>query len=186
MPQHQISTRKWLQNLNLQSSNGFHPSTRKTLGRSSYENASLDQRRVTKYSKQACQVPERYESKGSYELHTAQRGLYRAGSILQQIFYACREKLFNHPVEKIEYKKMEKDEKDEKNEKRDKKKSEIMNLHFLPAEKFGPPLDDRLFRFPARQCKTLADEEALLSYDSCTAVNIYLKEVAEYLLRGEL
>jgi hypothetical protein len=174
MPQYQISTRKWLQTLQLQSSNGFHTSTRKTLGRSSYGNASLDQRKVTKYSKQTCQVPEQYESKSSYELHSAQRDLYRAGSILQQIFDACREKLFNHPIEKIEY------------EKRDKKKSEIMNLHFLPAEKFGPPLDDRLFRFPARQCKTLADEKALLSYDSCTAVNIYMKEVAEYLLRGEL
>jgi hypothetical protein len=116
--------------------------------------------------------------------------LYRAGSILQQIFYVCREKSFNHPIEKIEYKKNEKSEKSEKNEKKvekkDKKESKIMTLHFLPAEKFGPPLDDRLFRFPARQCKTLADEKALLSYDSCTAVNIYLKEVAEYLLRGKL
>ena len=105
MPRYFISTRKWLQNLHFQSSNGFHTSTLKTLGRSSYGNASLDQKKVTKYSKQACQVPERYESKSSYELHTAQRDLYRAGSILQQIFYACREKLFNHPIEKIEYRK---------------------------------------------------------------------------------
>jgi hypothetical protein len=149
------------------------------LGCSGYGNASLDQRKVAKYSKQTCQVPERYESKSSYELHTAQRDLYRAGSILQQIFYVCCEKLFNHPIEKIEYKKNEKNEKNEK-------KSEVMTLHHHPAEKFGPPLDDRLFRFPARQCKTLSDEKALLSYDSCTAVNIYLKEVAEYLLRGEL
>jgi len=43
-----------------------------------------------------------------------------------------------------------------------------------------------LFRFPARQCKILADKKAMLSYKSCTAVNIYLKEVAEYLLRGDL
>lgn len=148
------------------------------MGRSGYANASLDQREMTKSLKQACQVPE------SYELHTAQRGLYHAKSILQQIFYAYRERLFNYPIEKIEYKKNEKNEKNE-NKKNKNKKSEIMIVHFLPAENFGPALDDRLFRFPARQCKTLADQKALLSYDSCTAVNIYLKEVAEYLLRGE-
>jgi hypothetical protein len=149
------------------------------LGRSGYANVSLGQRKVPKYSKQTCQ---RYDNKSSYELHTAQKDLYSAGSILQQTFYACREKLFNHPIEKIDYKKFEIIEKNEKNE---NKKSEIMMLHFLPAENFGPALDDRLFRFPARQCKTLADQKALLSYDSCTAVNIYLKEVAEYLLCGE-
>ncbi len=179
MPRYQIPTRKRLQNLQIQSSNGLHNFTRKTLGRSGYGNNSLDERKFTRYSKQACQdsqVPERYDNKSSHKHHTAQRDLYRAGSILQKIFYACREKLFNHPIEKIEY------EKNEKNEKR----SETMILHFLPAENFGPPLDDRLFRFPARQCKTLSDGKALLSYDSCTAVNIYLKEVAEYLLRGEL
>jgi hypothetical protein len=61
-----------------------------------------------------------------------------------------------------------------------------MILHVLHAKDFGPASDDRLFRFPARQCKILADKKAMLSYKSCTAVNIYLKEVAEYLLRGDL
>jgi len=173
MPRYQVSARNWWQNFQLQSSNDFQSSTQKTLGRSGYANASLGQRKVTKDSKQICHVSERYYNMSSYELHTAQRDLYRAGSILQQIFYTCRDRLFNHPIERIEYKKNE-------------KSSELMILHLPPAENFGPLSEDRLFRFLAQQCKALADEKALLSYDSCTGVNTYLKEVAEYLLRGEL
>jgi hypothetical protein len=61
-----------------------------------------------------------------------------------------------------------------------------MILHGLHTTDFGPASDDRLFRFPARQCKVLADKNALLSYKSFIAANIYLKKVAGYLLRGQL
>jgi len=95
------------------------------------------------------------------------KDLYRAGSILQQIFYLCREKLFDIPIHRIEY------------------DNNRMLLHPLPAKDFGPAPEDRLFRFPSEQCKTEEDQKALLSYLAFSDLTLSLEHIAEYLLSGE-
>lgn len=97
----------------------------------------------------------------------ARKDLYRAGSILQQIFYLCREKLFDLPIHRIEY------------------DNNRMLLHPLPAKDFGSAPEDRLFRFPSEKCKTEEDRKALLSYLACSDLTLYLEHIAEYLLGGE-
>ncbi|KAH8799936.1 hypothetical protein F5882DRAFT_506421 [Hyaloscypha sp. PMI_1271] len=122
---------------------------------------------MTRYCSRDCQSVDWPLHKRSCQMLRTRKDLYRAGSILQQIFYLCHEKLFDIPIHRIEY------------------DNNRMLLHPLPAKDFGPALEDKLFRFPSEQCKTEEDQKALLSYLACSDLTLSLQHIAEYLLGGE-
>jgi hypothetical protein len=127
----------------------------------------LNENKKTRYCSRDCQSVDWHLHKRSCQMLKARKDLYRAGSILQQIIFLCREKLFDLPIHRIEY------------------DNNRMLLHPLPAKDFGSAPEDRLFQFPSEQCETEEDRKALLSYLACSDLTLYLEHIPEYLLAGE-
>jgi hypothetical protein len=99
------------------------------------------------------------------------RTLYRAGSILQQIFYKYRERVFDRRIVKIE----------EKNGK--------LYLH----EQRPPQMDFEMLRlldflvpFPTHLCRTKQDRQSIASYLACNDALAWMHDVIKDLLEGWL
>jgi hypothetical protein len=102
------------------------------------------------------------------KLLQTRKALYRAASILQEIFYIHREKVFDTEVEKVE----EKNGKLYVHEKKWKEKK-IKNPHEL------------IIPFPSSIFQNPEDKMAVLANMACTDAVAWMHELVNYFLSGE-
>jgi hypothetical protein len=126
----------------------------------------------TYYCNAQCQSANWTAHKSACKRLRNRRTLYRAGGLLQQIFYVYRGKLFDRPVVRIEVT----GTLEEGNMKMGIYEGEYLRVINTESELLIP--------FPSSMCKTLEEKHALLSYLCCTDTVCGLHDMIEYLLKG--
>jgi len=130
------------------------------------EDSPFNEDSDARYCSQACQEEDECNNRNDCQDIDVREGLYRASFLLQQIFYMCREKMYDRPINAIQY------------------VDDLMILHFNRTE-IDTPIDNRLLQFLEVHCRTAEDRASLLSYMGCNYVTMYLGEVAKFLLKGK-
>lgn len=91
--------------------------------------------------------------------------IYRAGDLLQKIFFTFRETAFDTAISRVE------------------KDGDVLRVH--EDENQANPRRGPLFRFPGHLVPVSSDKEKLLSSVSCTDAVAYTLELSKILLEGK-
>ncbi|KAH6715763.1 hypothetical protein BKA61DRAFT_719791 [Leptodontidium sp. MPI-SDFR-AT-0119] len=120
------------------------------------------------YCSSACQRAHWETHKGDCTILKAGKTLYRAGDILQQLFYQYREKLFDRRLAKIENR---------------CSKLYIYDRNFTDHELSKPLREDTItVSFPEMMYKTPEDKKAVLVHIACSDAIAFFHDLAGYLL----
>ncbi|CZT08056.1 uncharacterized protein RAG0_13280 [Rhynchosporium agropyri] len=123
--------------------------------------------KIVYYCSPKCQKEDWQHDKGICKRLQTRKGLYRAGSVLQEIFYMYREKLYEKFYVKIE-------------------KSEGRLVLYEGQYSLSTPFitapTDCLIPFPETLCQTAEDKKSILVHLSCDDASAWLHEVLMYIL----
>ena len=123
----------------------------------------------TWYCSKSCQTIHWNTHKRPCAQHKTVKAFYRAGKLIQEIWYVYREKTFDKPIMRIE----------EKNG----------NLHLVDRKDSPGAIANLrgfqfLERFPSEICRNLEVKQDVLVFLCCGDGLAWMQEVVEYLLKG--
>jgi hypothetical protein len=120
---------------------------------------------ITFYCKKECQIAHWKTHKTDCKAHQTRQLLYRAGSVLQDIFYKYRELMFDRYIVRKETK---------------------GNTTFLYEGCYPTIITelDILIPFPHQLVTTDEEKKALLAHLSCTDAVVFMSDMVKYFLKG--
>lgn len=118
-----------------------------------------------KYCSNACQVAGWPQHKDICKRLRTRKSLYRAGSLLQDMFYAYREQAFDNAITKIE------------------RRGQTILLHTKETPK--PVVTDHIVAFPNKLVSSEEEKHAILVYSTCEDALAWMHETVEYVLKGK-
>lgn len=120
---------------------------------------------LTWYCMSTCQSAHRSAHKDTCEPLAAEKALYRAGDILQEMFYYYRQHLFDKSIARAE------------------EKNGTIHLHEGTYSQYKTDVD-YLCTFPSHLFDSKRDREAVLSFQACSDVTAWFDEITRYVLGG--
>jgi hypothetical protein len=114
-----------------------------------------------------CQTADWKAHKTTCRRLKTRKSFYRAGELLQEVFYLYREKLFDKLIDRIEHR-------DGKMYIHEGRYSQLLTEY------------DRLVPFPTSLCQDSQDKKALLAHISCDDAVAWLGDITKHILEGNL
>lgn len=131
----------------------------------------------TYYCNAACQKAHWRTHKPVCKALQQRRHLFRAGALLQRIFYLYRERTFDKPIARLE-----------RITTRDRKLLRIHDRDCRADADFADPITQWgvMVPFPAEMCKSEEERMALLVHSACTEAVAWMHELVTTMLKGKL